>query len=152
MENAIQREQQGEHVAAVQGEGDQVGAEERRQDRRRAGRRPGEEHVGGREHRRERNRRRGPAHLLRVLEDALDVLAPGLTVDRAAMPARWDWPLNAPVKLRVNAVEAAWNPDPKSPRLPAQAVPRSKPAQPVTLVPYGCTKFRIAMFPVAAAP
>jgi hypothetical protein len=49
---------------------------------------------------------------------ALDVQRPDLTVERAAMPAKWDWPLAAPLKLQANAVEIAWNPDPKTPRLP----------------------------------
>jgi len=68
------------------------------------------------------------------------------------MPAKWDWPLAAPLKLRANAIEVAWNPDPKAPRLPLLPTARSKPAQPVTLVPYGCTKFRISMFPVTTGP
>ena len=83
---------------------------------------------------------------------ALDVQAPGLSVERSAMPVRWDWPLNAPLKLRANVVEAAWNPERKSPRLPLLPVARSKPAESVTLIPYGCTKFRISMFPVSAEP
>ncbi|MGA2660271.1 MAG: hypothetical protein ABSH34_22470, partial [Verrucomicrobiota bacterium] len=83
---------------------------------------------------------------------ALDVQNPGVAVDRAGMPARWDWPLNAPLKLRANAVEIAWNPDPKAPSLPLLPVARSKPAAPITLIPYGCTKFRISMFPVTAEP
>lgn len=83
---------------------------------------------------------------------ALDVQAPGLTVERTAMPDRWDWPLAAPLKLRANAVEVAWNPDPKAPRLPLLPTPKSNPVEPVTLVPYGCTKFRISMFPVTAEP
>ncbi len=83
---------------------------------------------------------------------ALDVQKPALTVERTPMPARWDWPLAAPLKLRANAIEVGWNPDPKAPRLPPQPAGRSKPAQPITLVPYGCTKFRISMFPVAAEP
>ena len=83
---------------------------------------------------------------------ALDVQEPGLTVERAAMPAQWDWPLEAPLKLRANAVEIAWNPDPKAPRLPLLPAAKSKPAEPVTLIPYGCTKFRISMFPVTAEP
>jgi hypothetical protein len=66
---------------------------------------------------------------------ALDVQEPGLTLERSAMPAQWDWPLAAPLKLRANAIEAAWNPDPKAPRLPLLPTARSKPAQPVTLVP-----------------
>ncbi len=83
---------------------------------------------------------------------ALDVQHPGLTIERAAMPARWDWPLNAPLKLRANAVEIAWDPDPKAPSLPLLPAARSKPAQPITLIPYGCTKFRVSMFPVTAEP
>jgi hypothetical protein len=83
---------------------------------------------------------------------ALDVQTPDLTAERAAMPARWDWPLAAPLKLRANAVEIAWNPDPQDPRLPVlPVVPRKAPER-VTLIPYGCTKFRISMFPVTAAP
>jgi hypothetical protein len=83
---------------------------------------------------------------------ALDVQAPGLTVERTPMPARWDWPLNSPLKLRANAVEAAWNPDPNAPRLPLLPVTQRGKAETVTLVPYGCTKFRIAMLPVTAEP
>ncbi|MCZ7539206.1 MAG: hypothetical protein M5U29_04670 [Anaerolineae bacterium] len=48
---------------------------------------------------------------------ALDVQQPDLTVERRSMPARWDWPLAAPLLLQANAVEVAWDPDPKS--LPA---------------------------------
>lgn len=83
---------------------------------------------------------------------ALDVQNPGLTVERATMPARWDWPLQAPLKLRANVVETAWNPDPKAPRLPLLPAVKSKPVETVTLIPYGCTKFRISMFPVTAEP
>lgn len=79
---------------------------------------------------------------------ALDVQEPGLTVERGAMPAKWDWPLASPLKLKVNACEFAWNPEPKDPRLPAVPVSKQKPAESITLVPYGCTKFRISMFPV----
>lgn len=83
---------------------------------------------------------------------ALDVQKPGLTVERASMPARWDWPLNAPLKIRANVVEVPWNPDPKTPRLPLLPAVKSKTAEPVMLIPYGCTKFRISMFPVTAEP
>lgn len=83
---------------------------------------------------------------------ALDVQEPNLTVERAAVPGPWDWPLAAPLRLQANAVEIAWNPDPKSPRLPLLPVaPRTSPER-LTLVPYGCTKFRISMFPVTAEP
>ncbi|MEN6498114.1 MAG: beta-L-arabinofuranosidase domain-containing protein [Thermoguttaceae bacterium] len=83
---------------------------------------------------------------------ALDVQNPSLQLERTAMPAQWDWPLAAPLKLRANAVEVAWDPDPKTPRLPPRPLAKAKPAETVTLIPYGCTKFRISMFPVTAEP
>lgn len=83
---------------------------------------------------------------------ALDVNNPALTVERTAMPARWNWPLDSPLKLRANAAEIAWKPDPSNPRLPTVPAAPSKPSEPVTLVPYGCTKFRISMLPVTAEP
>ncbi len=83
---------------------------------------------------------------------ALDVQKPDLTVERTAMPTRWDWPLNSPLKLRANVVEVPWNPDPKDPRLPLLPIAKSKPVEQATLIPYGCTKFRISMFPVTAEP
>ncbi len=72
----------------------------------------------------------------------------GITVERHPMPARWDWPLAAPLTLKAKGVPIDWDPDPKAPRLPATIAQRG-PAEPITLVPYGCTKFRISMFPVA---
>lgn len=83
---------------------------------------------------------------------ALDVREPNLTLERSPLSGRWDWPLAAPLKLQANAVEIAWNPDPKTPRLPLLPVATQKPAERVTLVPYGCTKFRISMFPVVSEP
>jgi uncharacterized protein len=83
---------------------------------------------------------------------ALDVQEPGLAVERGAMPSRWDWPLAAPLKLRARAVPIEWNPEPKVPRLPLLPVAKDKPAETLTLIPYGCTKFRISMFPVTAEP
>ena len=59
----------------------------------------------------------------------------------------WDWGLEAaPVKLIVRAKEFNWNPTEMQP-LPEKSV---KGAQTVSLqlVPYGCTKFRVSMFPV----
>ena len=83
---------------------------------------------------------------------ALDVQNPGLSVERLPMPARWDWPLSAPLKLWANLAEIPWNPDPKSPRLPSLRATQRKSAEAISLVPYGCTKFRISMFPVTAEP
>jgi hypothetical protein len=68
-------------------------------------------------------------------------------VERQPMPAKWDWPLASPLKLRVNAVACDWSPEPKTP-LPSAPIARQEPAESITLVPYGCTKFRISMFPV----
>lgn len=83
---------------------------------------------------------------------ALDVQRPGLTVERTSMPARWNWPLAAPLKIKAQAVPIDWNPTPQEPRLPFFAVNPTQPVESVTLVPYGCTKFRIAMLPVTAGP
>jgi DUF1680 family protein len=69
-------------------------------------------------------------------------------VERQAMPAKWDWPLASPLTLRTAGVAIDWNPDPKSPRLPAEAIVKGDRPEPVTLVPYGCTKFRVSMFPI----
>jgi hypothetical protein len=72
----------------------------------------------------------------------------GIRVERKPMPAHWDWPLDAPVALTVRARAFDWRPT------DAQALP-DKPvtgtaAETIRLVPYGCTKFRISMFPVTA--
>lgn len=81
---------------------------------------------------------------------ALDVEDPGLTVERRALPARWDWPLDAPVRVSANALACDWDPDPRAPALPPQPMPRRGTPERISLIPYGCTKFRISMFPVAA--
>ncbi|NLP08787.1 hypothetical protein GX408_00180 [bacterium] len=81
---------------------------------------------------------------------ALDVQSPNIRVEHRSMPAHWSWPLDSPLKLRVSAVAIDWAPVPEAPALPAQPVVTLQPAEQVTLVPYGCTKFRISMFPVLA--
>ena len=70
----------------------------------------------------------------------------GITVERKPMPAHWDWPLDAPLVLTAPARAFDWKPT------DAQALP-DKPvtgtaSETIRLVPYGCTKFRISMFPV----
>ncbi len=93
----------------------------------------------------------------------------GITVVRRPMPARWDWPLASPLMLRVRVRGFDWQPvtriarsagpapaaeaSPFQPKtvttmLPAAPVSTGSPPETVTLVPYGCTKFRISMFPV----
>ncbi|OGV71078.1 MAG: hypothetical protein A2283_21470 [Lentisphaerae bacterium RIFOXYA12_FULL_48_11] len=79
---------------------------------------------------------------------ALDVKNPGVTVTRGSMPAKWDWPLSVPLSLSVNAKPIEWDPQPHDPSLPMTAATGNGPAERIKLVPYGCTKFRISMFPV----
>ncbi len=71
-----------------------------------------------------------------------------IAVVRQAMPARWDWPLTSPIRLQATGVAIDWSPDPRAPRLPAEAFAKPGAPERITLVPFGCTKFRIAMFPV----
>jgi uncharacterized protein len=70
----------------------------------------------------------------------------GITVERQPMPARWDWPLDAPVALRAPARAFDWRPT-DAQALPVQPVTGGA-AETIRLVPYGCTKFRISMFAV----
>jgi hypothetical protein len=96
--------------------------------------------------------------------------AANLAVERQPMPAHWDWPLASPLKLHALARSFDWKPLARE-SLPAAAtaakgmasafeiakVMTMLPAEPVasggapeqiTLIPYGCTKFRISMFPI----
>jgi hypothetical protein len=70
-----------------------------------------------------------------------------IEVERQAMPERWNWPLAAPLELRADAVACDWNPERKRP-LPTKLVAKDRKVERITLIPYGCTKFRISMFPV----
>ncbi|HPA18489.1 MAG TPA: glycoside hydrolase family 127 protein [Verrucomicrobiae bacterium] len=65
---------------------------------------------------------------------------------RGPMPGHWSWGLDAPVKMLVPAIQFDWQPTELQP-LPAAPVEGGKPAS-ITLVPYGCTRFRVSMFPV----
>jgi uncharacterized protein len=72
----------------------------------------------------------------------------GLKVRRKPMPDHWSWPLEAPLTIRAPARYFEWHPT------DAQALP-DKPvsggaSETIRLVPYGCTKFRISMFPVSS--
>ncbi|MDR1563094.1 MAG: glycoside hydrolase family 127 protein [Dysgonamonadaceae bacterium] len=69
-------------------------------------------------------------------------------VERSPMPDVWRWQIDdAPVRLKVKAGEFDWHPTHVLP-LPAAEVETGGDEY-ITLVPYGCTKFRISMFPVA---
>ena len=56
--------------------------------------------------------------------DASRVLA-DVAVVREALPEKWDWPLAAPLRLKV----------------------KDSSGEPLELVPYGCAKLRVSMFP-----
>jgi hypothetical protein len=82
---------------------------------------------------------------------ALDVqgekLGADIGVERQPMPAKWDWPLASPLRLRANAVLCDWTPSSEC-FLPGRPIPKREPPERITLIPYGCTKFRVSMFPV----
>jgi uncharacterized protein len=70
-----------------------------------------------------------------------------ITVERGPMPGRWDWPLASPLKLHAHAMTIDWKPTLEKP-LPSEPFAKGGASEPITLVPYGCTKFRVSMFPV----
>jgi len=72
-----------------------------------------------------------------------------IAVVRHAMPGRWTWSLESPLQLAVKAREFDWRPTELLP-LPKEPIKGGRSAQ-VLLVPYGCTKFRVTMFPVSEA-
>jgi hypothetical protein len=68
-------------------------------------------------------------------------------VIRRPMPERWHWQLDgAPIQLRAPARRFDWQPTDTQP-LPKTPITEGEPAT-LMLVPYGCTKFRLSMFPV----
>lgn len=74
-------------------------------------------------------------------------LSSDITVERGPMPAKWDWPLESPVRLRAGAVSFDWKPTLQTP-LPPEPVAQGGPQESITLIPFGCTKLRVSMFPV----
>lgn len=83
---------------------------------------------------------------------ALEIPPPGVAPDvevvRAPMPRPWNWPLEAPLQLMVPMRRFEWRPTELQP-LPAASV-RSEERIRVRLVPYGSTKFRVTLLPIAA--
>ena len=75
------------------------------------------------------------------------LLGADIRVERQAMPDKWDWPLSSPLKLQVKAKVCDWNPTSDKP-LPATSVANEGQSESITLIPFGCTKFRVSMFPV----
>jgi len=104
---------------------------------------------------------------------ALDVQgekpAADIKVERRPMPDRWGWPLDSPLKLKVRARRFDWPAvirkalptEPVAPgeasafqpnmvvtHLPERPVANGGPSEEISLVPYGCTRFRVSMFPI----
>ena len=81
---------------------------------------------------------------------ALDVtsynIAGQVEIIRQTMPVKWNWSLDAPIQLKVKAREFDWQPTENQP-LPDKLVKKGESTF-IKLVPYGCTKFRVSMFPV----
>jgi hypothetical protein len=77
---------------------------------------------------------------------AWDAAASAVTLEERPMPGRWNWPLEAPVRLVAPAQAFDWKPTNARP-LPAAPV-KGEGRETITLVPYGCAKFRVALFPV----
>jgi hypothetical protein len=92
-----------------------------------------------------------------------------ITVHRSPMPEKWNWQIDAPLTLQISAQSFDWNPairpslpvNPVGPndaspyqpdiimtQLPKQPIPTGATSERISLVPYGCTKFRVSMFPV----
>ena len=81
---------------------------------------------------------------------AMDAKTPveSLKVVRSPFPTKWNWPVDAPVKITVPAVQAKWDYDPFAPKLPCGDEIQPMAEQEIQLVPYGCAKLRVSMFPV----
>ena len=71
-------------------------------------------------------------------------------IQHQPMPARWSWQIDeAPVRLTVKAGAFDWQPTEMTPIPETEVDVDVANVTDVTLVPYGCTKFRITMFPIA---
>lgn len=71
-----------------------------------------------------------------------------IRLDRQAIPATWRWQLDAPVSLIVPARAFDWTPTDEHPLPEAPVVGGAR--ETLRLVPYGCAKFRVSMFPVTS--
>jgi hypothetical protein len=79
----------------------------------------------------------------------------GIRVERGPLPEGWCWGLDAPVRLRARARSFDWKSEVRKAgpvdaptMLPKEPVAGGGEPEDVVLVPYGCAKFRISMFPV----
>eukprot|EP00040_Diaphanoeca_grandis_P000149 m.14498 g.14498 ORF g.14498 m.14498 type:complete len:723 (-) comp10170_c0_seq1:354-2522(-) len=85
-----------------------------------------------------------PFNFAVVCDSARMVLETKPTAVHGGQP--FDWPLDAPLKITVQAQQFDW---PTPWRLPASKVAVNGPLMNLTLVPYGCAKqFHVSMFPL----
>ncbi|MBQ1454497.1 MAG: glycoside hydrolase family 127 protein [Thermoguttaceae bacterium] len=69
-------------------------------------------------------------------------------VQRQSVPRPWRWQVDSPVKITVDALRGSWEHDESFPALPSPEKISVEKPEPITLVPYGCAKLRVSMFPV----
>lgn len=90
-------------------------------------------------------------------------------VERRPMPERWRWQRDAPLTVTVPARDVYWEPvplrEPGNFKMPSRTHETSWPGNPtmpydlldggklvdLKLIPYGCAKFRLSMFPLTHA-
>ena len=53
------------------------------------------------------------------------------------------------MKITVDALRGSWEHDESFPALPSPEKISVEKPEPITLIPYGCAKLRVSMFPVA---
>lgn len=70
-----------------------------------------------------------------------------IEIIRDNMPTQWRWQLDSPINLRVPGKIFDWTPTELQP-LPKENISGGKDTL-INLIPYGCTKFRISMFPIS---
>lgn len=76
---------------------------------------------------------------------AYDAASFSAMVARKPIKKGFAWDVEAPVEVTAELASASWPHDAKNPRLPKQVTPGAK--RPVKLVPYGCSRMRVSMFP-----
>jgi uncharacterized protein len=112
-----------------------------------------------------------PAAAWKFALDAPEGAEKGWKIERAPMPKKWDWPLASPLSLTVTAIRAEWAPVVRKAHDVAEKLKRRDnvvthtqndvtclPAAPfsdgetvtVRMIPYGCAKYHVTMFPITA--